>query len=60
MLDRHNILPYNYQSEIGYDSLIQKNILKEMINLLGATIVDIDIELKMQISRIKYLGKRLL
>ena len=31
MLDRHNRLPYNYQSKIGYDSLIQNVILKELI-----------------------------
>ena len=24
MLDRYNRLPYNYQSKIGYDTLIQK------------------------------------
>ena len=32
MLDRYNRLPYNYQSEKGYDKLIQNVILKEMIN----------------------------
>ena len=29
MLDRYNRLPYSYQSEIGYDSLIQNVILQE-------------------------------
>ena len=28
MLNRYNRLPYNYQSKIGYDSLIQNVILK--------------------------------
>ena len=53
MLDNYNRLPYNYQSIIGYDDLIQNVTLKELINLLGATIVDIDIKLKMKISRVK-------
>ena len=60
MLNKHNELPYNYQSKVGYDTLIQNVILKEKINLIGATIVDIDIELKRKISRLKYLESKLL
>ena len=60
MLDRYNRLPYNYQSKIGFDSLIQNVILKDFINTMGATITDIDIELKTKISRIKYLEDRLM
>ena len=60
MLDRYNRLPYNYQSKIGHDSLIQNVILKELINIMGKTITDSDIELKMKISRIKNLESRLL
>ena len=55
MLDRYIRLPYIYQSEIGYDTLIQNVILKELISLMGATIVDVDIKLKMKISRIEKL-----
>ena len=51
MLDRYNRLPSNYQSKIGYDTLIQNVILKEMINILGTTIIDLDIELKKKNSR---------
>ena len=58
MLDRYMKLPYNYQSEIGYDTLIQNFILKELINVMGTTITDLDIELKMKISRIEYLEKK--
>ena len=53
MLDRYNRLPYNYQSKIGYDTLNQNFILKELINIMGTTITDLDIELEMKISRIK-------
>ena len=53
MFDKYIRLPYNYQSKIGFDTLIQTVILKEMINLMGTTIVDIDIELKTKISRIE-------
>ena len=34
MLDIFNRLPYNYKSKKGYDSLIQKVILQEIINLM--------------------------
>ena len=57
-LDRYNRLPYNYQSKIGYDTLIQIVILKELINIMGGTITDLDIELKMKIIRINYLESR--
>ena len=60
MLDRFIRLPYNYQSKIGYDTLIQNVILKELINLMGMTITDLDKELKMKISRIRYLESKLL
>ena len=43
-LDAYMRLPFKYQSEIGYDCLIQNIILKEMINIMGTTITDLDIE----------------
>ena len=55
MLDRYMRIPHNYQSKIGYDCLIQIAILKELINIMGTTITNLDIELKMKASRIKYL-----
>ena len=58
MLHKYNRLPYNYQSKIGYDTLIQNVILKELMNLMATTIVDIDIELKRKISRIQFLESR--
>ena len=53
MLDRYSGLTYNYQSKIGYDCLIQNVILKKFKNIMGTTITDLDMELKMKISRIK-------
>ena len=58
MLDRYMRLPYNHRSNIGYDCLIQNVILKNIINLMGATITDLDIELKMKIIRINYLESK--
>ena len=58
MLDRYIRLPYNYQSKIGYDTLIQNMNLKELINIMGTTITDMDIELKKKISRIEYLESK--
>ena len=58
MLDRYMRLTYNYQSIISYDILIQNVILKDMINIMGGTITDLDIELKMKISRNRYLESR--
>ena len=60
MLDKYDRLPYIYQSKIGYDTLIQNVILKELMNIMGTTITNLDIELKMKISRIKYLESKLL
>ena len=53
MLDKYNRVPKNYQSKIGYDTLIQNVILKEKINIMVSTIGDKDIELKTKVSRIK-------
>ena len=61
MLDRYNRLPYKYQSKIENDTLIQNVILEELMNIMGATITDLDIDFKTKISRIKYLeSKKLL
>ena len=57
-LDRYIRLPYKYQSKIGYDTLIQNITLEELINNMGTTITDLDIELKMKNSRIKYLENK--
>ena len=54
-LDRYNRLPYNYQSKMGYDALIQNVIPEELINIMGTTKTDLDIKLKLKISRNKYL-----
>ena len=51
MLDKNDRLPYIYQSKIGYDTLIPNVILKEIKNLMGTTIVDIDIELKKKVIK---------
>ena len=59
MLDRYMSLPYDFQSKIGYKSLIEKIILKELINIMGSVIKDLDIEVKMKINRIKYLESKL-
>ena len=58
MLDRYIRLPLKYQSKIGFDSLLQNVILKELINIMGITTTDLDIKLKMKISRIEYLESR--
>ena len=58
MLDKYIRLPYNYQPKIGYDTLIQNINLKELINIMGTTITDMDIELQKKISRIEYLESK--
>ena len=50
MLDRYNKLPFNYQSKIGYDTLIQNVILKELITIMGTKITDMDIEKKWKLA----------
>ena len=55
MLDRYKKLSYDYKIEIACDNLIQNIILKELINIMSIIISDLDMELKMKISRIRYL-----
>ena len=55
MLDRYNRLSSYHKIEIAYDNLIQNIILKELINIMSIIISDLDMELKMKISRIKYI-----
>ena len=55
MLDRYNKISYDHKIEIAYDNLIQNIILKELINIMSILITDLHMELKMKISRIKYL-----
>ena len=57
-LGRYMRLPYKCQSKVDYVTLIQNIILKELINIMGTTITDLDIELKMKISRFKYLENK--
>ena len=59
MLDRYFRLPYNHQSKMGYDSLIQNVILNDLIKIMGTTITELDVEMKMKIGRTKYLEGRL-
>ena len=58
MLDRYNRLPLKYQSKKGYDTLFQNVILKELINIMGTTITDLDTELKKKFSKKKYLENK--
>ena len=58
MLDRYNRLSYDHKIEIVYDNLIQNIILKELINIMSIMITDLDMELKMKISRIKHLENK--
>ena len=59
-LDRYMRLSLEYQSKIRYDTVIQNTILKELIIIMSTTIADLDIELKMKISRNKYLESKFL
>ena len=58
MLDRYNRLSSNHKIEIIYDNLIHNIILKELINIMATMIIDLDMEIKMKISRVKYLENK--
>ena len=51
MLDRYMSLPCGYRSKLGYNSLIQNVILKDLINIMSLILIDLDIELKMKIRK---------
>ena len=59
-LERYMSLPYDFQSKTVFNSLIQNVILKELTNIMAMTINDLDLELKMKISRIRYLENKIL
>ena len=44
---------------MGHDNLIKNVICKEVINLMTIILVDLGKEIKLKISRLKYLGSRL-
>ena len=48
MLDRYMSLPYDFRSKIGYNSLIQNVILKELYNIMSLIKIELDMELKMK------------
>ena len=58
VLERYKRYPYSYQGKTGYDVLIQIVILAELINIMGTTKTDLDVELKMKKSRIEYLESK--
>ena len=58
MLDRYNRLTYDRKIERVYDNLIQNIILKELINIMSIMMSDLDMELKMKISKIEYLENK--
>ena len=60
MFDKYIRLLPNYQSKKRYDTSIQNDIPKNMVNLVATTIVDIDIKLKMKVCGIEYLESRIL
>ena len=57
MLDRYMSLPYDFQSRIGSNSLIQNFILKELLYIMSLIIIDLDIELKIKITYVFILFK---
>ena len=56
MLNKYNRLPFKYQSKTRYDTLTRNVILKELMNIMSGVITDMDVELRLKIGRIKYLG----
>ena len=58
MLDRYNRLTYDRKIEIAYDNLIQNIILKELIIIMSTIVSDLDMELKMKVSRVEYLENK--
>ena len=55
MSDKYKKLQYNYQPKIGYDTLIQKVIHKELITIRRTRITYVDIELTVKIGSTKFL-----
>ena len=60
MLDRYNRLTYDHKIEVVYDNSIENIILEEVIIIMSIITSDLEMELKLKISRIKYLENKII
>ena len=59
VIDKYENQSYATKSQIGRHAIIQSNIYKEAINIMGVTINDMDIEIEQKDNKINYLENKI-
>ena len=59
IIDKYNKQTLTTRSKLGENALIQSNVYKEAINIMGETINDMDIEIEQKDNKIYYLENRI-
>ena len=59
IVDKYNNQSYATKSELGRNAIIQSNVYKEAINIMGDTINDMDIEIEQKDNKISFLENKI-
>ena len=59
IVDKYNNQSYATKSILGKNALIQSSIYKEAINIMGDTIIDMDVEIEQKNTKISFLANKI-
>ena len=59
IIDKYNKQTYSTRSELGKNAIIQSNVYKEAINIMGDTINDMDLEIEQKDNKILFLENKI-
>ena len=59
IIDKYNNQSYATKSKLGENALIQSNIYKEAINIMGDAINDMDMEMEQKDNKISFLENKI-
>ena len=59
IVDKYNNQSYATKSELGRNAIIQSNVYKEAINIMGDTISDMDVEIEQKDNKISFLENKI-
>ena len=59
IIDKYNKQSYATRSKLGENALIQSNIYKEAINIMGDTINEMDVEIEQKDNKISFLENKI-
>ena len=59
IIDKYNKQSYATKSKLGENAIIQSNVYREAINIMGDTINDMDIEMEQKDTKITFLENKI-